>query len=300
MNLKKACNIFTINIDELNNISLDELKSKYRAGILKYHPDKSTCDDSNEKFIEIHEAYHFLLKHKQYTEEEEEHISSSDDSIEKEEEYNIKNIFTLFSSSNPYMYQILSKLLVSLWENNSISYLKKLDSTNLMKIHQIIKTHFPNLKVLKTIEKVLAEKTEGIIYLNPNLDDLLEDNIYKLRLDGETYIVPLWHNELVYEHGSNEIIIQCCPILDQNIEIDENNHLYVYVRLNIKDVFDNKNIKVKLTEKRTLEFDSQLLKLTSSPQKIIWYNQGISQINEKSIYDISIKQNIILVVYLYS
>ena len=55
MNYNDACKILKIKTPFTN----DELKKKYRKMVLKYHPDKTNYDSSNE-FQKIHEAYLFL------------------------------------------------------------------------------------------------------------------------------------------------------------------------------------------------------------------------------------------------
>lgn len=56
MNYKKAIDI--LNIDE--NYNHDILKKKYKKLLLKYHPDKG---GDSEKFIELNEAYTYLLQY---------------------------------------------------------------------------------------------------------------------------------------------------------------------------------------------------------------------------------------------
>ena len=60
MNIKTACEILDI---DLTNISLESLKKQYRKLALKNHPDKNgNTLESNERFKQINEAYHFLKR----------------------------------------------------------------------------------------------------------------------------------------------------------------------------------------------------------------------------------------------
>ena len=81
---------------------------------------------------------------------------------------------------------------------------------------------------LSKMRNIIKKKMEGdnIIILNPNLEDMLNDKIYKLELEEETYYIPLWHNELCYDASGNDIIVRCIPELDSNITIDNDNNLY--------------------------------------------------------------------------
>lgn len=313
--IERMCKVLEIEPNEWREITSDQLKKKHRTAILKWHPDKRG-GSNGDKFIEVNDAYKYLLsvKNMEYSFLK----NKIDTTSSSKTAFNLANIYNMFSETP--IYTLLLRFLTSIMEDNTYMYLSKLDTTNLKKIYSIMEKYFPNATILDFIKKIMEEKTESYIILNPNIDDLLEHNIYKLRLDGETYIVPLWHHELIYDHCGNEIIIECCPVLDSNIEIDENNNVYVYCEYNVGDVFDNNKVEVRLSPKHSVFFDGRELRLTSNTQELIIrgsssseegggggggggggtlaYGRGISVINEKDIYDISERANIILCINL--
>ena len=130
--------------------------------------------------------------------------------------------------------------------------------------------------------------------LNPTIDDLFENNIYKLVVNGNTYLVPLWHTELYYDANGHDIIVLCVPTLSDNVSIDENNNLLVDLELNdcnLTTLFDSVVIPVNLG-KKTFEIPIDALHI-KRVQNYVLYNEGISQIIEKDTYNTSKKANII-------
>ena len=56
-------------------------------------------------------------------------------------------------------------------------------------------------EILDEIRNIIHKKCNDVVIykLNPSIDDLFENNIYKLYVDSELYLVPLWHNELYFD-----------------------------------------------------------------------------------------------------
>ena len=141
--------------------------------------------------------------------------------------------------------------------------------------------------IINKIDELIAEKQKNdeIIILNPTIDDLFENNLYKLTMNSFTYIVPLWHHELVYDNSGNDIYVNCYPVLAENMSIDNNNNLHVDLEYNMCDLWENQIVYVKIGS-RQFQINPQLLKL-SRTQTVVLANQGISKINTKDIYNVS-------------
>jgi hypothetical protein len=69
-----------------------------------------------------------------------------------------------------------------------------------------------------------------ILILEPTLNDLLQQHVYIYTHNGRKYSIPLWHHELVYD----EFTVLCKP---KEVELDEDNNLYLDVYANIREVF---------------------------------------------------------------
>ena len=132
------------------------------------------------------------------------------------------------------------------------------------------------------------------IILYTFLDDLMQNNLYRLTVNQTQYIIPLWFHELVYDKDGHDIIVQCVPILPDNMNIDENNNLVIQLSYTITELLANDEIIVKTFEfGKKIAFNPKNLKICKTQSWII-LGEGISKINPKNIYDISKKGDIIL------
>jgi hypothetical protein len=144
------------------------------------------------------------------------------------------------------------------------------------------------------IKNILISKTKSDerILLNPSLDDLWNDNLYKLCIDERVYLIPLWHHELVYDNSGCDLYVKCNPILPENVEIDERNNVIVSLKYDIAWLIGEDNVLVNVGG-REFSFRPSKLRLTKK-QIIIFANSGISTIKHKNIYDVSVRGDVIL------
>lgn len=285
-----ACNTLDININD--NITLDLIKKKYRIKALLYHPDKNKSKNSNEQFIKIQENYEYLLNHYNYP-----------DKIDNTS-HNYTNILSTFiktlfpnNTQNEVISNIIKKIICNC-ETHTLTYLHQLDLLTLKQIYNIIKLyknpfHIEDI-VIEKIYNIIIQKEKGqeTIILNPSIDDLFNNNIYKLNKNNITHVIPLWHHDLMYDSSGNEINIKCIPSLPNNITIDENNNIYTSLNLNIENIWNSDTIKFQLGD-QTITFNKSMLYLKKK-QTIVLDKQGISTINTSNVFDISKKSNIII------
>lgn len=305
MNCKKACNVLEIDKKdyEKNEINKNEIKKKYRMMALKYHPDKNNSSDSAEKFQEIHQAYEYLLKYENNNFFEIiDDSDSDDDDISDKNSYSwvlysfLKNVLQKESYNNLF-YTIIQRLSTTC-EKTALETLEKIDKKTLIKIHEIMNIHRDVLHFddffYEKIDEIIKNKIKNdeCIILNPVLNDLFENNLYKLNINENKYIIPLWHHELVYDNSGCDIYVKCNPMLPENIEIDSNNNIHVRLRYNINELLDVEKVDIGISKNPIYLYPSQL-KITKS-QTILLREQGISKINQNDIYDITKKSDIYL------
>ncbi len=264
-----------LNINKNENITIELIKKKFKNKARELHPDKNKSKNANNEFIKIYEAYEIL---------------SNDMNKNQLKDNLYKNKLELIN------------LIINKYEKTSILYIKKIinniDTTTLKYIYHFIKNKSDVLEIPKKIYEIIEEKikNEKIINLNPNIDDLFENNVYKLILDDRTYIIPLWHHELIYEHNNKEIIIKNTPITENNIEIDNDNNIKIKLTYNIKEIWNKEKIYFSIG-KREFYLTKNSIKLMNK-QTIILKNKGIARINTFNIFDISSLSNIIIELYL--
>lgn len=281
MTKKEAYKILELNPDE--NVSIDIIKRHYRLAALKYHPDKNKSADAVQKFQKISEAYDFLCKDNNIYEE------SKDMNYDTLLFSFLKKIIGNKIDNN--MFFIIIKKIINICNDKSIEWLSRLNKDVLIKIYKIIDKykevfHF-SLEFIDSIKEIIKSKTENEtrIILHPLLDDLFENNLYRLSYDSNTYIIPLWHHELTYDTPEKELIVECYPILPDNIRIDEDNNIHVKLEYTKDSIWKHEDLDVLLGS-HMFKIKRNVLKLVES-QKYILYSKGISQICTNDIYNIT-------------
>lgn len=284
MNYPKACKL--LHIDTNEPLSTDKLKSHYRTSALKYHPDKNTSPNANEEFQNINEAYQYLQKYSNV---------NNNDNINWNMTYSdmlmsfIQNIIPIDRDSQ--ILHIIIQKINHLCENKTVDLLNSIDKDILIKIYNLIKKNQEILQfgdeLIEIVESVISDKTkhDEVIILNPTIHDLLEDNLYRLTINNGTYVIPLWHNELVYDNCGNDIYVKCNPILEDDVRLDESNNLHISKTLKISEIWGKEEVMIKI---HNIELKIYTNKLKFMKTQIIRFvGSGISQINVKNIYDVS-------------
>jgi hypothetical protein len=305
MDHKIAFEILEIDLSETNykDINIEYLKKQYHRQALKNHPDKNgNTQQSKEKFQKINEAYDFLKR------EENINIDNcfEDDTINTNGYVDILQMFLLeiFKGTyNDLFFKIIKDIVLKKF---SLKVFNDLDKDTSFQIYNFLSKHKNILhisqEILDEIRNIVHKKCNDIIIykLNPSMDDLFENNVYKLYIDNKLYLVPLWHNELYFDSFKldkpEEIVVLCEPDLPQHIIIDENNNLCINITVSINDLQDfivnNKKIQFCVGKK---EFEIPVDKLyIKQEQTYRIRKQGLSKINEYDMYDISEKGDIIV------
>jgi DnaJ-class molecular chaperone len=310
MDYKKAIEILEIDKNLNENLTLDYLKKKYHKMALLNHPDKNgNTIESNEKFKKILEAYNYLREdiniineiNNEYYENKNDQY---DNNINNTEYFSLLKIFmsSIFKNKNTNQIQIndIIESIVNGCKNISFKLFEKLNKESIADIYVFL-SKYKNIlhispEIINNIKEIIKNKysNDQVFILNPNINDLLENNIYKLKIDDQIYFVPLWHDEVYFEApDGNEIIVRCIPELPDNMYIDENNNIIISLEIPFDFSLFREKTKVINIGKKTIELNYSELFIQQF-QYYYFYNCGISKINEKDIYSIENRSNIII------
>jgi len=290
-------------------LSIDVIKKHYHMLALKWHPDKNNNkEEATEKFKKINEAYAFLMNVIQ-----DEDLNTYGSFVSSKEPNSYITIVTTFisslfkDSSNEEIIKIIREIVNETTVVLTKTYLSKLferlEYQKAIELYQLLHKYSSILyisnDILELVSLIIREKAQNskVFILKPSMKDLLNHNIYKLYVDEQLYLVPLWHSELYFDApDGSEIIVLCQPKLPENVTIDENNNIYYETTISIKDELTNlikdKFVSLEVGEKW---FSIPLNKLHIKEEQIyVLKNQGIMQISEKNIYNVSNKSDIIV------
>lgn len=334
MDLNKAASILEIDLNTIKatNLTHDYIKKRFHKLALINHPDKNGNSlEATNKFQQISEAYEYLLKFVSLKEETNGKINEETNE-ETNEEINETNnryiyILSLFIGSiidGQYKDAIkgVIKEIVTLGKNISLERIfDELDKDSALEVYSFIGKYKHILYIsndtLEFVSSLIKKKynKDRVFILNPSITDLLDNNIFKLNVDNELYLVPLWHNELYFDAKSSnelsngEIIVLCNPDLPANMVIDEDNNIHVQIEIEggkllellktgssetafakgssdtdfVSLLIGNRDFRIPLNELHMKQEQTYRL-----------LNQGISQVLEDDIYNVSCKADIVV------
>ena len=290
------------------DLSLEYLKKQYRKLALKNHPDKNgNTHESNEKFQKINEAYHYLkreIKHLNYDDIENDIKGEDDNSVNSSLYSDILKGFmkTVFEGKyNELLTKIVNDIITA-GKRTSVKLFDDLDKDTAFNIYTFLSNNRSVLhlsqEILEVIREIVVKKYDNVdVYkLNPSINDLLNNNLYKLYVHDELYLVPLWHNESYFDGSGCEIIVICEPELPEGIQIDDDNNIFITKEIyGYSDLLNmillNKSIQITIGEK---EYEIPISNLYMKREQYYRIkNEGLSKV-KRDIYDVSEKSDIIV------
>ena len=313
MDYIKAFEILEINI-KYSDLTPKYLKTQYRKLALKYHPDKNgNTLESNEHFKNINDAYHYLndqlnIYYNNYEYEE----KNDDDDDDDESSYNshtqylnvLKNfIKSVIDIDNREYTDILTKIvndIIITGKQVSFRIFEGLDKDIILNILVFLSKYKSvlnlNNDLIDYINRLVMDKYKNVeIYkLNPSIHDLMQNNFYKLTVNDELFLVPLWHYQTYFDGSSCEIIAICEPNLPDNMMIDDESNLFIELKINkneiMKHIMNETNIDIDIGGKKYIINISNLY--MKKEQYHYLKNRGLTKV-KNDICDVKEKADII-------
>ncbi len=291
MNYSEAIKILKLN----DSFDEKELKKAYYKQALKFHPDKT--HGKEETFKKVGNAYEYLLKVK---------------NIEKDNNFNnndyisiiknlIKLVFPNLQMNDEFLHSNLKNVIFK-FKHTSLKALKKFPREDLINIYTFIHKNQDIFKLdsslLERILDIIKKEItiDNIIILNPDIDDLLNDNVYCLNFENTELLIPLWHDEVEFDVSKNDIFIKNIPDLSDNIKIDKLNNVCINIERSIKELL-NSDLTVKLG-KKTFIIRSNELKIQKN-QIYIFKKMGVLKINKDNLFDTSTRGDVYVNITLF-
>jgi len=296
----------------------ETIRRQYKMLALKYHPDKNKADGAADKYREIKEAHDVLCISEADPASDPASDPTSDDGWFTK--YGLdktalgsstyaraaSDFFEMIYNDEQFQRRIFHPLLmrvVGSCEEKALAMFRKMEKTKARKLYDILILYQDTLHLsadtLAKIRQIIEAQTlseanlseatlsealdvEDIVVLNPDIDDLLNQSVYKLkRGDSETLFVPLWHRELEYDG----VFVDCVPTLPDNIWLDELNNIHVKCGFKVGDLWDKDGVDIQVGT-RVYNLDVGLLRLVSK-QIVEIDGQGIPVPNEADIFNVS-------------
>ncbi len=315
MDIKKACDILEINLSLCSNLTTHSVKKQYHKLALLYHPDKN--NGSDEKFKQINEAYNYLLlvldsdKNINDTNKFNNNTNDTNDTNDTHIYSNLLFVFINSIINKEIITKIIKDIIINGYKVLSKKIIEELDKETLLEIYSFLCKYknilFVSSDTIEDVKNVLKDKYKDneIIILNPSIDDLFDNNVYKLNINGEIYLVPLWHNELYFDIKNNksnkldeieveEIIVLCEPDLPENLTIDENNNIIYDFTCNFskENLLVSGYLNIQIGKQNFLIPCNKLF--IKEVQTYIFKGKGIAQIDENNMYNIENRSDLIV------
>ena len=315
MNIQLALDLLdidTLRSGNYSNLTNEYVKRKYHKMALRFHPDKNgNTIESTKQFQKISEAYIYLVKELELDISSDNiFVSSKENEDDTRDDTNMyTTILSVFLSGilkvssnmmSELLINVIKDIVINGYKVISIKLIDELDKEMSLELYNFLNKYkhvlYIDTESLELVSSLIKEKykNDRVYILNPSIDDILDNNIYKLYVDEQLYLVPLWHNELYFEDpNKNDIIVLCNAELPENVTIDEHNNIHcnLLVAFEKEMVINQQRMANSLFNELSVAIGKHIYVIPFSQlymkkeQRYVIKGQGISNIFENDIYN---------------
>ena len=284
-----------LGISEIDDLTENNISKSYRKKVRTAHPDKG--GGTSAKFVELTHAKETLIEFlsaKAYTDADRVSRDTDCDSTGGWEWFN-----TVIKENNPVEINSVFRKMV---DGVAIKLFDSMGTEHMLRVYEIFVKYRDFLcvgdDVLNELRTKISQTTQAII-LNPTIDDLFDDNVYRYVHADEMVNIPLWHNELYYDVADGELIVRCVPLLGEDVWITGNNDIHKCIDVTIRVDPDytggidwSGGCSVYIGKRH---FEIRYCDLKMEPvQNIVFRNMGAARINTVDMYDVVVRSDVII------
>ena len=258
--------------------SIKELNKRYHLLALKHHPDKAgagigssiEAGAATERFKEINDAHKRVKEYFYSADGCEFHPETGYDSILQ---LFIQTILVKMTAPtagtvpDASAIQSLIHLIITKGIQSGIVMFRNMEKHSCITIYEILSRNQDlfgiSQEIMDELTHIVGEKTgdDLVVRLNPSLLDMLLDRVYILQENGHSYYIPLWHSELHFKNAvagatvgavddalEREVIVLCDPELPENVDIDDDNNIFISLTVDIRELFSTQVIPVYIND----------------------------------------------------
>ena len=273
-----------------------DLKHHYYLKALKYHPDKNHDPDATGKFQEVLAAFQYLREHANTN-------TDTDTNTEAEVVTDDASYMTILENFMKGVDKNIDVVkLLSIFNNDytdlSLKLLQQCPKKTLVRLRPLLTLYADvlhiNSRIVDEYNKLVGDLNTGcddqVIIINPTLENLMNDEVYKLVIDSEVYYIPLWHHELVFDVSGRQMVVQCDPVLPAHLELDQYNNMFMSLTIGIANLLTLVNLTFVIGP-MTYTIPVAELRIKRH-QRYTIRRKGLPRINTKDVYNIMDRANI--------
>lgn len=154
------------------------------------------------------------------------------------------------------------------------------------------------------VRDIIREKMsdDHLVILNPSLEQMWGDELYRHEFMGNEYLIPLWWPEVTFQkedhtrpHSGGDLRVKMIPDLPPSVFIDRGNNIHLtkqYDMAAMRHVLDDTGEFTVSLLSRTYRVPKVKIRFVKERQIILLGEDGLLPVNKKNMYDTSVRRSV--------